>query len=533
MNSATRTKQFLARKVVTDMTSGAERLIAAALASEVDVCFANPGTTELPLVAALDTVPGVRSVLGLFEGVCTGAADGYARISGRPALTLLHLGPGFANGIANLHNARRARTPVVNLIGDHATWHVAADAPLASDIPSLASPVSGWVRTSSTAAGLADDVADAIAAARTPPGQVATLIIPVDCQWDDAPEAPVAPRASAAPGAVSSDAVDLAAKAAAAGSSTVLYVGGSALRARGLRAVTRIQAATGCRVYAETFAATADRGRNVPWLRSLPYFPERALEALDGAQTMVTAGALPPVSFFAVRGVPSVLIPEGCALVELAAPGDDTVTALEAVADSLGADRDVALEGRPMLDVPSGGALTADGVGRAVAALLPDDAIVIDEAATSGLGFTMVAPSAAPHTTLALTGGAIGTGLPLAVGAAVAAPGRRVVALQADGSGMYTLQALWTMARESLDVTVIVFSNRRYAILGVELVRAGIDPGPVAGSLTDLSHPDLDWTSLAKGMGVPASRATTTDELVTHLRASLQTAGPTLIEAVV
>jgi acetolactate synthase-1/2/3 large subunit len=515
------------------MASGAERLIAAALASEVDVCFANPGTTELPIVAALDAVPGVRSVLGLFEGVCTGAADGYARIAGRPALTLLHLGPGFANGIANLHNARRARTPVVNLIGDQATWHLAADAPLTSDITSLASPVSGWVRTSATAAALADDVVDAIVAAQTPPGQVATLVVPVDCQWDDAPDVPVEPRVAPSPAAVSGDAVELAAKAVAAGASTVLFVGGPALRARGLHAIARIQAATGCRVYAETFAATADRGRNVPWLRSLPYFPERALEALDGAQVLVTAGALPPVSFFAVRGVPSVLLPDGCTHLTLAMPGDDTVAALEAVADALGAERDVELGDRRPLEVPPGGALTADAAGQAVAALLPDDSIVIDEAATSGLGFTMAAPSAAPHTTLALTGGAIGTGLPLAVGAAVAAPDRRVVALQADGSGMYTLQALWTMARESLDVTVVVFSNRRYAILGVELLRAGIDPGPAAGSLTDLSRPDLDWRSLATGMGVPSSRATTTDELVTHLRASLQTSGPTLIEAVI
>ena len=515
------------------MTNGAERSIAAAVASGVEVCFANPGTTELPLVAALDTVPGVRAVLGLFEGVCTGAADGYARVAGTPALTLLHLGPGFANGIANLHNARRARTPVVNLIGDHATWHLAADAPLTSDITSLASPVSGWVRTSATAEGLAGDVADAVAAARTPPGQVATLIVPIDCQWDDVAHVSVAPRAVPAPAAVSSDAVDLATKAIAAGPSTVLFVGGPALRARGLRAIARIQAATGCRVFAETFAAVTDRGRHVPWVRSLPYFPESAVQALDGAEVMVTAGALPPVSFFAVRGVPSALIPDGCTHLKLAAPGDDTAGALDALADAVGAEPDVELDERVALEVPPAGSLTAEAVGRAVAALLPEDAIVIDEAATSGLGFTMAAPAAAPHTTLALTGGAIGTGLPLAVGAAVAAPGQRVVALQADGSGMYTLQSLWTMARESLDVTVIVFSNRRYAILGVELLRAGIDPpGPVATALTDLARPDLDWASLAVGMGVPASRATTTDDFVAQLRASLQTAGPTLIEAV-
>jgi acetolactate synthase-1/2/3 large subunit len=311
---------------------------------------------------------------------------------------------------------------VVNLIGDHATWHLAADAPLTSDIPSLARPVSGWVRTSTTAHGLAGDVADAVAAARTPPGQVATLILPVDCQWDDAADAPVAPRAVAAPAAVRSDTVDLAAKAVAAGPSTVLYVGGPALRARGLRAIARIQAATGCRVFAETFAAVTDRGRHVPWVRSLPYFPEGALQALQGADVMVTAGALPPVSFFAVRGVPSVLMPEGCTHLTLAAPGDDTIAALDALADAVGAEPDVDVDERPRLDVPSGGGLTAEAVGQAVAALLPEDAIAIDEAATSGLGFTLVAPSAAPHTTLALTGGAIGTGLPLAVGAAVAAP---------------------------------------------------------------------------------------------------------------
>ncbi|MEY2406626.1 MAG: acetolactate synthase large subunit [Acidimicrobiaceae bacterium] len=515
------------------MSTGAERLITAAVTSGVEVCFANPGTTELPLVAALDSVPGVRAVLGLFEGVCTGAADGYGRVAGRPALTLLHLGPGFANGIANLHNARRARTPVVNLIGDHATWHLAADAPLTSDITSLASPVSGWVRTAATADGLADDLVDAVAAARTPPGQVATLIVPVDCQWDSARDEPIAPRPAAKAAAVGAEAIANAAKAVVAGPSTVLYVGGAALRARGLRAVARVQAATGCRVFAETFAATAERGRHLPWVRSLPYFPERAVEALEGADVFVTAGAPPPVSFFAVRGVPSVLIPDGCTHLTLAEPGDDVEGALEALADALGATTDVDLDERADLEVPSGGRVTADSAGQAVAALLPEGAIVIDEAATSGLGFTLLAPAAAPHTTLALTGGAIGSGLPLAVGAAVAAPDRRVVALQADGSGMYTLQSLWTMARESLDVTVVVFSNRRYAILGVELHRAGIDPGAIASALTDLSHPDLDWVSLATGMGVPASRATTNDEMVEQLRRSLQTPGPSLIEAAI
>src|SRR3954452_20495804 len=301
------------------MASGAERLISAAVTSGVEVCFANPGTTELPLVDALDAVPGIRAVLGLFEGVCTGAADGYARVAGRPALTLLHLGPGFANGIANLHNARRARTPVVNLIGDHATWHVAADAPLTSDITSLASPVSGWGRTATTAEGLARDLVDAVSAASAPPGRVASLIVPIDCQWDPASDTPAPPPILPAAAAVGDDSVATAAKALAVGPSAVLFAGGPALRARGLRAIARIQHETGCRVLAETFAATADRGRNVPWVRSLPYFPEAALQALARAKVMVPAGAPPPVSFFAVPGVPSVLLPEGCTVATLAA----------------------------------------------------------------------------------------------------------------------------------------------------------------------------------------------------------------------
>ena len=514
--------------------SGAQRLVEAAVGAGVEVCFANPGTTELPLVDALDRVPGVRAVLGLFEGVCTGAADGYARVAGEPALTLLHLGPGFANGIANLHNARRARTPVVNLIGDHATWHVSADAPLTSDIVSLASPVSGFVRTCGTADGLAGDVLAALAASVDPPGQVATLIVPADCQWDPAPsQPPPAPRRPrAAP--VDEETVASAAKAMRTASSPVLYLGGAALGERGLSAAARIQAATRRPVFAETFAAKVERGGALPWFQSLPYFPERAVEALAGADVFVTAGAPPPVSFFAVPGVPSTLSPPTASHLALADPGNDVAAALEALADALGAPERVVQDARPALELPSGPDLNADVAGLAVAALLPEGAIVVDEGATSGLGYTVRSPFAARHTTLGLTGGAIGIGLPLAVGAAVAAPDRRVVALQADGSGMYTIQALWTMAREALDVTVVVFANRRYAILGLELIRAGIDrPGPIATALTDLSRPDLDWVSLAAGMGVPGWRATTADQFVDHLRRSLSTEGPSLIEAVI
>jgi len=519
---------------VTSVPSGAERLVQAAVASGIEVCFSNPGTTELPLVDALDRVPGIRAVLGLFEGVCTGAADGYGRIAPKPALTLLHLGPGFANGIANLHNARRAHTPVVNLIGDQATWHLDADAPLTSDIVSLASPVSGWVHTCKAPDDLAGDLVAAVAAALEPPGQVATLIVPADCQWEPAPSEPPKPATRPALKRVQTTAVDEAARAIRNGRRPVLYIGGAALGERGLRAAARIRAATRRPVFAETFSAKIERGRHLPWFQSLPYFPERALEALGDADVLVTAGARPPVSFFGVPGVSSALTPPDATHVSLADPGADVETALDLLAESLGAVEEAKLDEAPGPETPTGPTLNADMVGLAVAALLPERAIVVEEGATSGLGFTMRAPFAAPHTALGLTGGAIGIGLPLAVGAATAAPERRVIALQADGSGMYTVQALWTMARQSLDVTVVVFANRRYAILGLELMRAGVEqPGPIANDLTDLSRPDLDWVSLAAGMGVPGWRATSADEFTDHLRRSLATSGPSLIEAVI
>src|SRR5271170_3597507 len=220
-------------------TNGAESLIRTALAAGIDVCFANPGTTEMPLVAALDAVPGMRAVLGLFEGVCTGAADGYGRMTGHPALTLTHLGPGFANGIANLHNARRARSPIVNVIGDQATWHLAADAPLTSDIESVARPVSGWVHKSASAAAVARDTAEAIAAAGGAPGQVATLIVPSDCQWNPADGSAAAPRATAQP-VVGSDAISQSVGLLRKyGAKAALFIGGQALRPRGLKAAGR------------------------------------------------------------------------------------------------------------------------------------------------------------------------------------------------------------------------------------------------------------------------------------------------------
>jgi acetolactate synthase-1/2/3 large subunit len=516
-------------------TNGAESLIRTALAAGIDVCFANPGTTEMPLVAALDAVPGMRAVLGLFEGVCTGAADGYGRMSDRPALTLTHLGPGFANGIANLHNARRARSPIVNVIGDHATWHLASDAPLTADIASLARPVSHWVRKSTSANDVARDTAEAIAAAGHEPGQVATLIVASDCQWNPADgPAPLVKPASAP--AVSTDAINRSAdlfrkhegKAA-------LFIGGTALRARGLKAAGRIAAKTGCRLICETFPSRLERGGGLPSVEKLPYFPEQALEALSKVNAVVIAGAPSPVAFFGYPNVPSSLIPAGCASTILATPLEDVSAALEELADALGAPRDV-LPPTPEAIRPAmpTGVLTPASIGPVIAALMPEGCILMDEAATTGMPFFAASSGATPHTYLALTGGAIGQGLPCATGAAVACPDRKVIAFQADGSGMYTVQSLWTQAREHLNVTTLLCNNRRYRILQVELARAGItEPGRNARLLTSLGNPEIDWSRIAAGMGVSAVRVETAEDLYVQLGRALQEPGPNLIEMLI
>jgi acetolactate synthase-1/2/3 large subunit len=511
--------------------NGAESLMRTAAAAGVEVCFANPGTTEMPLVSALDAVPGVRGVLGLFEGVCTGAADGYGRMAGKPALTLLHLGPGFANGIANLHNARRAHAPVVNLIGDHATWHARADAPLTVDIESLARPVSTWVRRAASAAQLAQDFAQAIRASLTPPGRVASLIVPADCQWEEA-GAPAPVPSAPAPRAVEEGAIAAAAAALRGDGGAALLIGGSALGEAGLRAAARIASATGCRLLHHTFVARVERGAGLPPVERLPYFPEQAIEVLKSFQRIVLAGAREPVAFFGYRGLPSRLAPETAQVIELAALGADVVGALEALGEHLGAAQEAAGAGGDSRPQRPSGALTPGSLGQAVAAAQPEGAIVMDESATAGLAYLAHAASAPRHTLLGLTGGAIGQGLPCAVGAAIACPDRKVIALQGDGGGMYTLQALWTAAREALDVVAVICANRAYRILQVELARAGVEaPGPQASALTQLSQPELDWVALARGMGVPGARADTGDAFATAFERALGEPGPALIEA--
>jgi acetolactate synthase I/II/III large subunit len=514
--------------------NGAEALIRTLTGCGVDVCFSNPGTSEINLVAALDAVPQMRGVLCLFEGAATGAADGYGRMAGRPAAALLHLGPGLANGLANLHNARRARTPLLALVGDHATYHKRFDAPLESDIEALAGSVSAWVRRSARSADVAGDAAEAVAAAMTPPGAVATLILPADVSWSGgAGPAPALPVRLPAP--VPGLAVEAVSRTLRTGEPCILLLGGPGTRRPGLAAASRVAQATGARLLGETFPARLERGAGIPALQRLAYLPELASGQLSGARHLILAGARAPVSFFAYPGLESSLAPAGCEVHVLAEPGDDVCGALAALADLVAPDAKPLpqMAERPALP-PEGGDLTGESAAAVIGALLPEGAIVSDEANTAGMWLPRATAGAPQHDWLTLTGGAIGQGLPLAAGAAIACPDRKVLALEADGSAMYTLPALWTHAREGLDVTTVIFSNRSYAVLGMELDRAGTGnaAGP-ARNLLELTRPDLDFVALATGMGVPASRARTVGELAASLRQAWAEPGPHLIEAVV
>ena len=511
--------------------NGARALLSTLVDAGVDVCFANPGTSEMHFVAALDDVPAMRGILCLFEGVVTGAADGYGRVTGRPAATLLHLGPGLGNGLANLHNARRARTPIVNIVGDHATYHARYDAPLQSDIASIAGAVSGWYRSTARADDVAADGADAVAAAFGPPGCVATLVLPADASWSESSTGPCPPRPRGRATVVPADVIAEVAKALRGGERCALLLGGGALRAEGLQAASRVAVTTGALLLGETFPANLERGAGIPAVDRLAYLAEMAQAQLDGVRHLVLVDAASPVSFFAYPGKASDLVPPGCTVHALVRPGEDAAGALEALAESLGAPGDAgtpAPSGRPGRPA---GAITAETLAAAVGATLPEGTIVVDEGNTSGL-FVPAATAGAPrHDWLTLTGGAIGIGLPMATGAAVAAPERPVLCLQADGSAMYTLQALWTQAREGLNVTTLVLSNRSYAILNMELHRVGADAGgPLARRLLDLTDPDLDFCDLARGVGVPARRVENAEDLAGALATGFAEPGPTLVE---
>ena len=508
--------------------NGAQSLVRTLSGAGVEVCFANPGTSEMHFVAALDLVGGVRCVLGLFEGVATGAADGYARMADKPAATLLHLGPGLANGLANVHNARRASSPVVNIVGDHATYHKEFDAPLTSDVEGVARPFSDWVLTSKDSRSVARDGASAIAAAMAPPGKIATLILPADVSWGPsegpAQLPPVKSRPEAAPGAVAE-----AARALRSGEAPVLFLGGPALREPGLTLAGRIAAKTGARLIAQTHNARVERGAGRVAVGFLPYPVDAALKTLAGTSHLLLAGSKAPVAFFAYPEKPSALSPPECEIHTLAAPDEDVVGALEALADELDAREDAPVQ--QLETSPStGGANSFDAAAASVAASLPENAIVVEEALTGASAFMSRTRSAAPHDYLQITGGAIGIGLPLATGAAIARPDRKVVCLQADGSAMYTVQALWTQAREGLDITTVILDNRSYAILKGELANVGASSaGRTAHDMMELDRPALDWVSIARGMGVEAGHAATMEQFNRQFEAGLNSQGPYLI----
>jgi len=543
---------------------GAQALIASLVSAGVDTCFMNPGTSEMHFVAALDLVPEMRGSLTLFEGVATGAADGYARIAGRPAAVLLHLGPGLANGLANLHNARRARSPIVTIVGGHATGHARYDSPLQSDIEALARTVSGWVHTCGTTRDLTQDAMRAVAAARR--GQIATLVLPADVSWSDgaaiaaprpapSPEpadagqvkvvagllapggaSPATPATPADPArlATPADPARLATPADAArpaGSAAMLLLGGTALTERGLAAASRISAATGARLLAETFPARMEVGAGIPVVNRLAYLAERAEAQLTGLDHLILAGAQAPVSFFGYPGRPSDLVPAGCTVTVLAAADQDAQTALEQLADQIAAETAPVLA-RAARPAVTPGPITASTLAGAIAASLPEHAIVSDEANTSGVALPQALACAPRHTLLTLTGGAIGQGLPVATGAAVAAPDRPVLALEADGSALYTIQALWTQAREQLNVTTVLLNNAAYAILRMELARtAAGEAGERASRMLDLSDPTPGFAEISTGMGVPATRVHLAEDLDQALRRAYAEPGPHLIEA--
>lgn len=514
--------------------NGAQALIRSLVDSGVDTCFMNPGTSEMHFVAALDSVPEMRGILTLFEGVATGAADGYARMTGRPASVLLHLGPGLGNGLANLHNARKGKVPIVNVVGDHATYHKRYDAQLESDIETVARNVSSWVRWSLRSEDLGADGAEAVAAAMGPPGQVATLVVPADTSWLEGGRAarPVPPRK---PSPVAGDIVDTIAKILGAGEPSALLVGGTALRERGLLAASRVANQSGAKLLCETFPTRLARGAGLPPVERLAYLAEFAAMQMDGLEHLILVDAKPPVSFFAYPNKPSYLVPNGCEVHVLASDTDDAAAALEALAESIGAKKDAAVLQPASRPARPSGALTAEAACQAIGALLPEGAIVSDEGnTTSALYAPMLTAGAPAHDWLCLTGGAIGQGLPVATGAAVACPDRKVICLESDGSAMYTIQSLWTQAREGLGVVTVLFNNRSYAVLNMELDRVGVEAsGPKAKEMLDLHRPDLDFVHLAKGMGVPATRATTAEEFSEQLERALAEPGPSLIDTIV
>jgi acetolactate synthase I/II/III large subunit len=522
-----------AEKTNTTAMNGAESLVRTLVGGGVEVTFTNPGTSEMHFVAALDRVDGMRCVLCLFEGVATGAADGYARMADKPAATLLHLGPGLGNAIANIHNAKKARQPMINIVGDHAIYHKRYDSPLTSDIETLARPMSHWVRTGASSRTVAEDGRDAILAARRDPGEIATLILPADTAWGEG-NGPVDVPAQRAPAKVGDDALRDCIKLLAQGKDTMLLIGGNGLRTKALEHASRIATKTGCRLMAPGQNARVERGVGRVSIARTPYPIDQALKTFEGVKNLILIGAQHPVAFFAYPGKPSTTYPADARVMTLAEAHHDLEDALARLADAVNATKEKPIYApRKTPALPTVQTLDPVTIGAIVGALIPENAIICDESVTTGRNFFATTEGSAPHDWLQMCGGAIGEGMPMAVGAAVACPDRKVINLEADGSGMYTLQALWTGARENLDILTIIWANRAYRILRGELANVGAEnPGRKAHDMLSLDNPALDWVSLAKGMGVPGCRVTTSDEFVAAFRAGIAHKGSYLVEVV-
>ena len=515
---------------------GAELLLNTLCENGVSVCFANPGTSEMQFVSAVDRVAGMRCILALFEGSATGAADGYGRMLDRPASTLLHLGPGLANGLSNLHNAFRAQSPIVNIIGDHATFHRALDAPLTSDIEGAARPFCHWVRTAATANGLGVDAVAAVAAARSSPGRIASLIVPADLTWSEVPAHITASRAEdfiVRPGRSADSAIETAAMMLQSGEPTAIILGGHATREHPLEVAGRIAASTGGRLFAATYTPRIARGAGRVPIERIPFPVNQAIKTLADFSNILLIGAKAPVAFFAYPDKPGSLYPSGARIHELAGVSGDVTDALEALAERLGARTVPGVLATLELPERPTGEITPDKIGVLLAATLPTDAIVVDESITTGRNFLEATRGARPHDWLLPTGGSIGYALPVATGAAVACPDRKVVVLESDGSGLYMPQTLWTHARESLNILTLVFANHRYQILRNEMKNVGaVRVGRKASDLLDIGRPNIDWVALAKSFGVEAARARSMEELSRLIDGGLASQGPNLIEVV-
>lgn len=513
--------------------NGSESLVATLVDKGVDVCFANPGTSEMHFLAALEN-PGLRSVLVLFEGIATGAADGYYRMTGNPASTLLHLGPGLANGLANLHNARRAGSGIVNIVGEHATAHLKYDPPLLSDIDGLARPISHWVRRSTSSCLVAGDVSVAIAQARSKPGKIATLILPGETSWGPASESlslgsrcPSAPK----PAAPDTARVEQAADVLRRGEPTLIVCGGQASRGRAVELLGRVKAHTGCRIATQFFTARIERGAGRATLERIPYYVPSALAYLAGFKHIITVETGEPIAFFNYPGSPSQMKPTGCAVHSLVLPDEDSIAGLEMLIDALGAQKtEAVLQERTEVAIPEG-KLDPTSIAQALTAAMPDNTILVDESLTTGRETLGLTAGARPHDVLQNMGGSIGFGTPVATGAAIACPDRRVFCMVGDGSAMYTIQSLWTQAREGLNVTTIIFANNSYQILKTEFSNMGFGkPGTQASALIEIDKPQINWVAMGTSMGVPSVSVDNAGDFYRAMVRSAETPGPMLIE---